>query len=131
MRFIKLGRYLKARSCDHACEVRYFDHVFIACNKNIEGDETRSYRPVPPKNFSAGYYELGGYSKCISSPNEAIALLGDGLSSQEQAQVEQSEPRISKVEIHAFKASSDDKQNAIEKILNELPRMRTQHFHDD
>ena len=46
LHFTKLRRTLKVRSWNHACGTKYFDQVFTTCNKNIEGVEIRSYRPV-------------------------------------------------------------------------------------
>jgi hypothetical protein len=75
--------------------------------------------PVPPRNLSAVYYELGAYTKCITTAKQAISLLGDNISSQDQAQVEKLQARISKAEMHSFKFSVEEKRELRKNILED------------
>jgi hypothetical protein len=84
--------------------------------------------PIPPRNLSASYYELGIYTKSISTAKDAITLLGSNLSAQDQAHREKLEARISKAEIHYFKSTAAKKKEAREKILAGLPRYKPSMF---
>jgi hypothetical protein len=84
--------------------------------------------PLPPRNLSASYYELGIYTKSISTAKDAITLLGSNLSAQDQAHREKLEARISKAEIHYFKSTAAKKKETREKILAGLPRYKPSMF---
>lgn len=90
----------------------------------MEAIEADPSDPVPPRNLSAGYYELGVYTKCISTAKESIALLGENLSTENQAQVEKLKARIAKAEVHSFKTSAVDRKEARTKIFGRLPRYK-------
>jgi hypothetical protein len=84
--------------------------------------------PIPPRNLSAAYYELGVYTKCISTSQEAIALLGSDLSPQNQSHLEKLQARILKAEIHSSKSTAAEKREARKRILAELPRYKPSMF---
>jgi len=84
--------------------------------------------PIPPRNLSAGYYELGIYTKCITTAKDAISLLGVDLSPADQAHFEKLEARISKSEIHLFKSGAAEKKEVRKRILEKLPRYKPSMF---
>jgi hypothetical protein len=85
--------------------------------ETIKADPTD---PIPPRNLSASYYELGIYKKSMSTIKDAITLLDLNLSTQDQAHREKLETRISKAEIHYFKSTAATKKEARERILAEV-----------
>jgi hypothetical protein len=84
--------------------------------------------PVPPRNLSAGYYELGVYTKCVSTAEESIAMLGESLSTENQAQVEKLKARIAKAKVQSFKTSAVDRKKARTKIFERLPKYKPSMF---
>jgi hypothetical protein len=84
--------------------------------------------PIPPRNLSACYYELGVYTKCITTAKDAISLLGVDLSPADQAHFEKLQARISKAGIHLFKSGAAEKKEVRKRILEKLPRYKPSMF---